>query len=212
MRGLTRRPTGWLRSPAPRPAHRSLAHPYRFEESQKISATAFRIGIHLGETDQGVGRYAGELVPRPRARCESTRGTTGTVPVQAGPQGPQLLSERRGGRCVTRQGRSAAENVRSALTRRPSRSYSPLANGGDASRPAVGDGFLPLPGWKNQPGATWREGCDGGTPIAPENRRFSIGRSRHHGRRNVRPSCLAAVAIGPARPAVSGGDGAAAMM
>ena len=117
------------------------------------------------------GPSAGELVSRVCARCESTSGTTGTVPVQAGPQGPQLLTERRGGRRVTRQGRSAAENVRSALTRRPPRSYPPrveyadraqpdlhalpesalrrvsvhgpmLANGGDPSRTADGDGRL----------------------------------------------------------------------
>ena len=44
--------------------------------------------------------------------------------VQAGPQGPCLLSEQRDGRRVTRQGRSETENVRNGLTRRPSRSYS----------------------------------------------------------------------------------------
>ena len=39
------------------------------------------------------------------------------------PQGPQLPSELRGGRRVTRQGRSVAENARSTLTRWPARSY-----------------------------------------------------------------------------------------
>ena len=49
--------------------------------------------------------------PSPRADCllhgrrEVIDGRD--APVQAGPQGPQLLSERRGGRRVTRQGRSA---------------------------------------------------------------------------------------------------------
>ena len=48
------------------------------------------------------------------------------------------------------------------------------------------------------PGATPRDGCDWGTPIAPQDRGFSGGRSRHYGRRNrVRP-LLTEGAIRPA--------------
>ena len=46
-------------------------------------------------------------------------------------------------------------------------------------------GRVPLPGGKNQPGATPADGCDGGTPIGPENRRVSWGRSRHYPWRNT---------------------------
>ena len=59
--------------------------------------------------------------PSPRPPREGVNGRD--APVQAGPQGPYLLSERRDGRGVTRQGRSEAQDARSALTRRPSRSY-----------------------------------------------------------------------------------------
>ena len=156
--------------------------------AKKISAAAFfRVGRSI---------RPGEPVPRPRARCDIHQWDDRDVPVQAGPQGPHLLPERRGGRRVTRQGRSVAENVRSALTRRPSRSYPPrvesadpgsarparvsggpgsassrgrgrcarrrvgihgptLANGGDASWPADGDGrFFPFQDGRIQPGAT----------------------------------------------------------
>lgn len=47
----------------------------------------------------------------------------------------------------------------------------------------------PPPGWNNRPGATPREGCAAGTPIAPQNRRFCWGRSRHHSRRNTGSGC-----------------------
>ena len=70
--------------------------------------------------------------------CNRFRRPTGPAPVrlrgaidgrdalvQAGPQGPQLLTERRDGSRVARQGRSAAQDARSALTRRPARSYAP---------------------------------------------------------------------------------------
>ena len=43
------------------------------------------------------------------------------------------------------------------------------------------------------------EGCDGGTPIAPENRRFSIGRSRQYARRNTGWQLSPGSVIGPAR-------------
>ena len=33
-------------------------------------------------------------------------------------------------------------------------------------------GSSPLPGGNNSPGATPRDGCDAGTPIAPQNRRI----------------------------------------
>ena len=41
----------------------------------------------------------------------------------------------------------------------------------------------PSPAGENQPGATRPNGCDGGTPIGPENRRISWGRSGHYTRR-----------------------------
>ena len=40
-----------------------------------------------------------------------------------------------------------------------------------------------LPGGNDLPGATPRDGCDGGTPIAPQDRRSWWGRSRHYRRR-----------------------------
>ena len=76
---------------------------------------------------------------------------------------------------------------------------------GDAGRAEDVNG-LSLPGWTILPGATPRGGCDGGTPIAPQNRGFSGGRSRHYGRRNRNGPILVEGAI---RPANTGRSGAA---
>ena len=58
---------------------------------------------------------------------------------------------------------------------------------GDRRRLEDGDGGLspPFRGRKNQAGSDPREGCDAGTPIAPQKRRSCPGRSRHHKRRNA---------------------------
>ena len=145
--------------------------------AKKISATAFF--SHRGPS-------AGELVPL-ACSARNQVGRPGRFPSRPGRKAHNCCLSG-GADGVSPLGRSAAENVRSALTRRPPRSYTPLvesahsgstgparvdaavrarkgvsthrptlANSGDASRSADGDAALsPLPGWKNQPGATPR--------------------------------------------------------
>ena len=55
----------------------------------------------------------------------------------------------------------------------------------------------PSPAGEKSAGSDPPDGCDGGTPIGPENRRFSWGRSRFLVRRNVRPRRRCQVRSGP---------------
>ena len=71
-------------------------------------------------------------------------------------------------------------------------------------------GLFALPGQEESSRERPRDGCDGGTPIAPENRRFSGGRSRHYARRYIGLGCLPGSVIGPARTALSEAIGAVA--
>ena len=57
---------------------------------------------------------------------------------------------------------------------------------------------LTLPGRNNPAGSDPRGGCDAGTPIAPRNQRFRVGRSRHYTRRNTGLLLWQGSAIGPA--------------
>ena len=66
-------------------------------------------------------------------------------------------------------------------------------------------GSIPTSRMERFAGSAPRDGCDSDTPIAPQNRRFSGGRSRHYGRRNrVRPI----LTEGAIRPAKTGRSGA----
>ena len=109
------------------------------------------------------------------------RGRPGR-PVQAGPQGPQLPSEPRGGRGVTRKGRSEAEDVRSTLTRRPSRSYAPRPPDKLQCVPGADPGLVglpPLPVTRLR--LRVRQGHDHSTPLrnGPVTGGSTPGRSRH---------------------------------
>ena len=85
------------------------------------------------------------------------------------------------GRRPPRAPASGAHRSRCSSTRAASgRDGHPLAEARacSASSKSATTGLSPLPGWTNSAGSDPPGRCDGGTPVGPENRRFSGGRSR----------------------------------
>ncbi len=167
------------RPPRP-PDGRAARRPRRFGRlSMRPVAGSARLAASARSASDATGRLSSPGAAEAGATTASGESSRfAPPPLRFGPLGDSPATVADGGWLLTDTGVRLVNETGidgSTAPPRPSlRPESPVRRHGSPSRQG-----------KHQPGATQPGRCDGGTPVGPENRGFSMGRSRQHGRRNT---------------------------